>query len=140
MNTNIFHQRSDECLCETLRALKYGKTPPNMVGRGRYNIQTLKEDWNDGWQAVADSLNIDLFPKTKVGSPGMRAEAFFAKPSPPPNPPKPPPPPNEFLGSFKKDVDEFKVEMEQMKKEMELMHLEKNKATKKALKRVGRPR
>ena len=55
---------------ETLRALKFGKTPPNAVGQGRHTLESLKKEWNDEWQAVADDLNIDLFSKKqKVGSP-----------------------------------------------------------------------
>ncbi len=107
---------------ETLRALKYGKEPPLAVGKGTYNLKTLKRDWNDEWQSVADELGIDLFPKkARVGSPGMSPEAFFARPSPPPNPPKPPPPPNEIIsdmGSFKQDMKEFKAEMKKFKAEM----------------------
>lgn len=109
---------------ETLRALKYGKKPPHQVGKGTYTLKTLKRDWNDEWQSVADEIGIryyDLFPKkARVGSPGISADAYFAKPAPPPNPPKPPPPPNEILdmGSFKQDMSEFKAEMKKFKSEM----------------------
>lgn len=55
---------------ETIRALFLGRTPPSAYGHGQYTIKSLKENWNDEWQVVADDLNIDLFLKPhRVGSP-----------------------------------------------------------------------
>ena len=65
---------------EVLRALKFGKEPPLLVGKGIYTKSTLKRDWNDEWQAIADNLDIHLWGKPKakvVGSPGLSMTPFI---------------------------------------------------------------
>lgn len=93
---------------EVIRAIHEGRTPPHLVGVGTHTRQSLLQDWNDEWEAIASKMGIKLFEKRKtVGTPGPRVWVdarpektlylrvgsnplpLFAKPKPPPNPPPP---------------------------------------------------
>jgi len=104
---------------EVLRALKYGKEPPLLVGRGIYNLETLKQDWDDDWQSIANDLDIHLWgkPKSVVGSPGLSANAFFAKPSPPPNPPSPGSSVDRMYMKLKLENEKLKLQLEETKRQ-----------------------
>jgi hypothetical protein len=126
---------------EVLRALKFGKEPPLLVGKGIYTKKTLKRDWNDEWQAIANDLDIHLWgkPKVKVGSPGLAmpmsplSEDFFARPSPPTKPPPPPKPPSTdrlVQQKLKLEIEKLKLQKENLMR-MEIME-QKSAAEQKA--------
>lgn len=58
---------------ETIRAIHKGKTPPSQVGKGRYSRESLRDEWDDEWEAIAREMGIKLFEKKAVlGTPGYR--------------------------------------------------------------------
>lgn len=58
---------------EVIRAIYEDRTPPESIklhGIGIHTRETLRNDWNDEWQALANEMGIKLFQKrTTAGSP-----------------------------------------------------------------------